>query len=204
VPLYLHPAPPPKPVDETYFSGLEPDLARMLSIVGWGWHAEQRLHTFRLIAAGVFERFPTLQIIIGHMGEMIPFFLARIDAVLSGVARLKRRVADYFHSNIHITTSGLFTAPPFFCALAVVGAGRILFSVDYLSARTSRDGVSSTLFLFPRPIPKRSVTGTRKHCQGCKVGLPIADQLYGPKPMNKSWRSLTRTLSSSIAGRSQS
>lgn len=62
---------------------------------------------------------------------MIPFFLARIDAVLSGVARLERRVADYFHSNVHVTTSGLFTAPPFYCALAVVGADRILFSIDY-------------------------------------------------------------------------
>lgn len=104
----------------------------MLAIAGWGWHAEQGLHTLRLIATGVFDRFPKLQIVIGHMGEMIPFFLARIDAVVTPAAKgLKRSVADYFHSNVHITTSGLFTAPPFYLALAVVGADRIMFSIDY-------------------------------------------------------------------------
>ncbi|MBV9224865.1 MAG: amidohydrolase [Acidobacteriaceae bacterium] len=128
VPLYLHPAPPAEAVEKTYFSG----LARILSIAGWGWHAEQGLHTLRVIATGVFDRFPKLQIIIGHMGEMIPFFLARIDAIVMPFAKdLKRSVADYFHSNVHITTSGLFTAPPLYLALAVVGADRILFSVDY-------------------------------------------------------------------------
>lgn len=131
VPLYLHPAPPPEAVEKVYFSGLEPGLARILSIAGWGWHAEQGLHTIRLIAAGVFDRFPRLQIIIGHMGEMIPFFLARINAVVTPFAKLKKSVADYFHSNVHITTSGIFTAPPFNLALEVVGADRILFSVDY-------------------------------------------------------------------------
>lgn len=132
VPLYLHPAPPPEPVKTTYFGGLPPELSMILSIAGWGWHAEQGLHTIRLIATGVFDRYPSLQIIIGHMGEMIPFFLARIDGAVSHAAKgLKKRVADYFHSNVHITTSGLFTAPPLYLALAVVGADRILFSIDY-------------------------------------------------------------------------
>jgi uncharacterized protein len=131
VPLYLHPAPPPEPVEKAYFSGLEPGLARMLSIAGWGWHAEQGLHTIRLIAAGVFDRFPKLQIIIGHMGEMIPFFLARINTVVTPFTKLARPFADYFHSNVHITTSGIFTAPPLYLSLAVVGADRIMFSVDY-------------------------------------------------------------------------
>ena len=117
---------------KAYFSGLEPGLARILAIAGWGWHAEQGLHTIRLISNGVFDRFPNLQMIIRHMGEMIPFFLARIDAVVTPFVRhLKRTVAEYFHSNVHITTSGLFTAPPFYLALQVVGADRILFSVDY-------------------------------------------------------------------------
>ncbi|MGO9257095.1 MAG: amidohydrolase family protein [Bryobacteraceae bacterium] len=132
VPLYLHPAPPPECVQRTYFSGLEPGLARILSIAGWGWHAEQGLHTLRLIATGVFDRFPKLQIVIGHMGEMIPFFLARIDTVVTPFTKgLKGSVADYFHNNVHITTSGIFTAPPLYLALEVVGADRIMFSVDY-------------------------------------------------------------------------
>jgi predicted TIM-barrel fold metal-dependent hydrolase len=132
VPLYLHPAPPPEPVMEAYFSGLEPGLARMLSIAGWGWHAELGLHTLRLIATGVFDRFPKLQIIIGHMGEMIPFFLPRINAVLTPVAKgLQRSVAEYFDSNIHITSSGVFTAPSLYLTLQVIGVDRLLFSIDY-------------------------------------------------------------------------
>lgn len=132
VPIYLHPAPPPEPVMKTYFGGLEPQIGFMLSIAGWGWHAELGLHTLRMIAAGVFDRFPKLQLIIGHMGEMIPFQLARIDHVLSRAnPKLQQPASGYFQTNIHITTSGLFTAPPLYLALQVLGADRILFSVDY-------------------------------------------------------------------------
>ncbi len=114
VPLYLHPAPPPEPVMEAYFSGLEPGLARMLSIAGWGWHAELGLHTLRLIATGVFDRFPGLQIIIGHMGEMIPFFLPRINAAVTPAAKgLKQQVADYFsHQHPHHDQRHLYCASP--------------------------------------------------------------------------------------------
>lgn len=131
VPIYIHPAPPPEAVREAYFSGLEPWLAHMLSIAGWGWHAEVGLHTVRLIANGVFDRHPNLQIIIGHMGEMIPFFLARINEVVTPFTKLQKEFAAYFHSNIHITTSGVFTPPPFNLCLEVVGIDRLLFSVDY-------------------------------------------------------------------------
>jgi hypothetical protein len=131
VPLYLHPAPPPEPVRDVYFSGLEPSLAHMLSIAGWGWHAETGLHTIRMVANGVFDRHPKLQLIIGHMGEMIPFFLTRINAVVTPFAKLQKPVAEYFQSNIHITTSGIFTAPPFYLSLVVLGIDRIMFSVDY-------------------------------------------------------------------------
>ncbi len=156
VPLYLHPAPPPQPVQEIYFSGLEPGLARILSIAGWGWHAEQGLHTLRMIANGVFDRFPKLQIVIGHMGEMIPFFLARIDAVVTPFTNgLKKSVAEYFHSNVHITTSGIFTAPPFYLALEVVGADRIIFSVDYpYSSNEQGRAFLDTLSLSPVDFEK--------------------------------------------------
>lgn len=131
-PIYLHPAPPPGPVFKAYFSGLPEAVARSLSISGYGWHAEMGLHALRLIVAGVFDRFPGLQVIIGHMGEFIPYCLARSDLLLGRMAiRLKRGIADYFRSNFHITTSGYFTLPPFQCALSVVGPDRILFAVDY-------------------------------------------------------------------------
>jgi uncharacterized protein len=132
VPLYLHPAPPPSPVYEAYYTGLPDPFGMLLSIAGWGWHTELGLHALRLIVSGVFDRFPRLQIIIGHMGEDLPFSLARAEAVLSRASsQMSRKVSDYFHDNFHVTTSGYFTTPPFLCALSVVGADRLMFSVDY-------------------------------------------------------------------------
>ena len=132
VPIYLHPAPPPEPVERAYFSGLPRDLGYLLSIAGWGWHAETGLHTLRLIVSGLFDRLPSLQLIIGHMGEGLPYALARSSGVLSAAApQLRQPVAAYFQSNIHITTSGYFTQPPLRCAIDVVGIDRLMFSVDY-------------------------------------------------------------------------
>jgi predicted TIM-barrel fold metal-dependent hydrolase len=123
VPIYLHPAPPPEPVRKAYYSDL--------SKAGWGWHADTGLHTLRLICAGVFDRLPDLQLIIGHMGEGLPYAMARSSGILSGPARLRRPVAEYFQTNIAVTTSGYFTLPPLQCALDVIGLDRLMFSVDY-------------------------------------------------------------------------
>ena len=131
VPIYLHPALPPKAVREAYYSGLPSDLGFVLSIAGWGWHAETALHTLRLISSGLFDKLPKLQLIIGHMGEGIPYALARSSKAISNFVKLPKTVADYFHQNVHITTSGYFTQPPFQCALEVVGIDRLMFSVDY-------------------------------------------------------------------------
>ena len=130
VPVYLHPAPPPEPVREAYFGDLPRDLAFMLSTAGWGWHVETGLHALRLMASGLFDRLPGLQIIIGHVGENLPYSLARADSVLARRPQ-SRSIAEIFHQHFHITTSGYFTLPPLLCALEVVGADRILFSIDY-------------------------------------------------------------------------
>jgi uncharacterized protein len=132
VPLYLHPAPPPAQVYDAYFSGLPTDIADSLATSAWGWHVETGLHSLRLVVAGVFDRFPKLQIIIGHMGENLPFSLARADNRLTPfISHLQRRVTDYFLNNFHLTTSAYFTLPPLLCALMVFGVDRIMFSVDY-------------------------------------------------------------------------
>jgi len=132
VPIYLHPAPPPKVVENAYFSGPPGELGQRLSTAGWGWHAETGLHTLRLIVSGLFDKLPDLQLVIGHMGEGLPYALARSSGILSQAApELRQPVAAYFKSNIHITTSGYFSAPPLQCALEVVGIDRLMFSVDY-------------------------------------------------------------------------
>lgn len=148
VPIYLHPAPPPRSVQEAYYSGLEPSLAGALSTFGWGWHAECGMHVLRMVVSGVFEQFGALQLIIGHMGENLPFFLARADERLSPLTGLPRTVAETVHQQVHVTTSGFFTNPPLLCALEVLGADRILFSVDYPYS----DSSEGTAFLRDAPL----------------------------------------------------
>jgi len=132
VPIYLHPAPPPKPVMDAYFSGLSGQLGFALATAGWGWHVETGLHSLRLMITGVFDRFPKLKIIVGHMGENLPFSIARAQAVFERAAsNVKRPVGEYFRDHFYLTTSGYFTNPPFQCMLEVVGVEHILFSVDY-------------------------------------------------------------------------
>jgi predicted TIM-barrel fold metal-dependent hydrolase len=132
VPIYLHPAAPTRTVWEASFEGLPPAVGHWLSIAGWGWHIDTGLHALRLIVAGVFDRYPKLQLVIGHMGEAIPFMLERTNLTLSKtVTGLDREVKEYFTENFHVTTSGFFSCPPLICLLLVVGADRVLFAVDY-------------------------------------------------------------------------
>ncbi len=130
VPLYLHPAPPSAPLREAMYAGLPPAVAGRLATGAWGWHAEAGLHVLRMIATGVFDRHPALRLIIGHCGEMLPFMLARMDAMLR-LDSLALAPSGYFARNIWVTTSGLFSIPPVMCTVQVLGIDRVLFSVDY-------------------------------------------------------------------------
>ncbi|HWG12986.1 MAG TPA: amidohydrolase family protein [Streptosporangiaceae bacterium] len=149
VPIYLHPTYPTAQAMEVYYQGFEESVSATLATSGWGWHAETGLHVLRIILGGVFDQFPGLQMIVGHMGENLPFSLARADERLTPVATgLKRRVGDYFRDHFNVTTSGYFTDPPLLCALMVLGADRILFSVDYPFASNGR----ARAFLDAAPI----------------------------------------------------
>jgi uncharacterized protein len=156
VPIYLHPAPPPTPVREAYFSNLPGIAGDLLSTAAWGWHVETGMHVLRLIICGVFDRFPGLQIIIGHMGENLPFSLARAGAVLeSATGHLQSSVADTFHEHFYVTNSGYFTQAPFLCALEVVGVDRLMYSVDYpFSANTTGQAFLKTLAVSPEDFAK--------------------------------------------------
>ena len=101
VPLYIHPTPPPEPVIEAYYAGFSQEVTSGLSRAAWGWHIETAVHVLRLILSGAFDQFPGLPIVIGHMGEALPFMMPRIDNVLSpNVTKLNHTVADYLRENI--------------------------------------------------------------------------------------------------------
>lgn len=132
VPIYLHPAPPPSAVFETYFSGLAPEVGACLSTSGWGWHSECALHVLRLVVAGVFEELPELKVIVGHMGEGLPFHLDRIENMLSPVVTGQSlTVAETLRRNLYLTTSGYNSDAPLLCALSAFGVDRVMFSVDH-------------------------------------------------------------------------
>jgi predicted TIM-barrel fold metal-dependent hydrolase len=132
VPLYIHPTAPPDSVRDAYYQGFSPVVNNFLAGAGWGWHIETGLHALRLILAGVFDRFPRLTVILGHLGEALPFMLDRANMMFAPqLTGLQRSVRDYFIENFYITTSGMFTHAPLLCALSVIGVDRIIFSVDY-------------------------------------------------------------------------
>jgi predicted TIM-barrel fold metal-dependent hydrolase len=135
VPIYLHPGLPPKGVADIYYGGLptHAGMAEALACYGWGWHAETALHVLRLLYAGIFDRYPKLQLIIGHMGEMLPMMMARSERAFkpgNGGAN-QRTLSETFHQQVHITTSGFFTQPPLKIAMDTFGVDNLMFSVDY-------------------------------------------------------------------------
>ena len=132
VPIYLHPDIPAKAVSDIYYAGFDPAVSGIFSTYGWGWHMETGIHALRMILGGVFDLYPNLQLILGHWGEMIPFYLARFDEMLTPATKqLQRPVADYFLQQMHATPSGMFTLPPFQLTLQMMGADRIMYAVDH-------------------------------------------------------------------------
>jgi predicted TIM-barrel fold metal-dependent hydrolase len=132
VPIYLHPTVPPKPVVDALYSGFSPTVNGILSSSGWGWHIETSVHLIRMILGGVFDRYPKLQVVVGHLGEGIPFMLPRINRNLPTEAtKLQRPVAAYLRENVHYTFAGFNFPATFLDLLLEVGSDRIMFSCDH-------------------------------------------------------------------------
>jgi predicted TIM-barrel fold metal-dependent hydrolase len=130
VPFYLHPRNPLPGMAQIY------EGHPWLLGPNWAFGAETAVHALRLIGSGLFDRHPGVQIILGHLGEGLPFSLWRIDNRNSWMKAphkyaAKKPVADYFRANFHLTTSGNFSNPALMNTIAEVGAERVLFSADY-------------------------------------------------------------------------
>lgn len=131
-PIYIHPAAPKTSVQKSYYDGLGDRLSARLSLYGWGWHHEAGIQLVRMILSGVFEKYPNLQLIAGHWGEMVPFFLSRLDQALpKSVTKLTRSVTETFRENIYVTPSGIFDYPQLKFCIDTLGEDRILHSVDF-------------------------------------------------------------------------
>lgn len=135
VPVYIHPA---DPVEQPFVLKDYPIMQGAL----WGWTSDNSAHFLRLLFSGLFDLYPNLTIILGHMGETLPYFAWRIDSrydamkASPGSPQLKKQPSDYFRSNLIITTAGVCQDSSLQCAIDVMGEDRVLFSVDYPYEKT--------------------------------------------------------------------
>jgi 2,3-dihydroxybenzoate decarboxylase len=129
VPLYLHPSMPVKAVVDAYYRDYL-DRYPGLQAAAWGYTVETATQGIRMVLSGVFEKYPGLKIILGHLGESLPFSAWRIDMCLSRGGQ-PSTFRETFNRHFWITTSGNFCTPALMCCMMEMGVDRILFSVDY-------------------------------------------------------------------------
>jgi len=142
-PVYIHPRVPPPTMYDAYTD-------YSMSGALWGFAMETSMHAVRLMLSGVFDEFPRLRIVLGHMGEGVPFWLNRLDTVASrpGMLNMQRAPSDYFKDNFVITTSAMFWDPLLEFCISVLGSDKILFAIDSPFAPT----VAATEWLDAAPI----------------------------------------------------
>jgi predicted TIM-barrel fold metal-dependent hydrolase len=130
VPIYLHPAIPNEAVVKAYYDGYRSNNYPILMGAVWGFTVETATHALRLMLSGVFAEYPRLRIILGHLGETLPFLLWRLEWTYNNLTQ-KAGIAECFRENFYVTTSGNFSQAALICAMTELGAGRILFAVDW-------------------------------------------------------------------------
>lgn len=172
VPLYIHPTIPPEPVVKAYYNGnFSPAVATRLSMGAWGWHIETAVHVLRLILSGAFDHYPTLQIIVGHLGESLPFMLPRTDRQLPPeMTKLNHTIGEYLRGNVHYSFSGFNFTPTFLDLMQEVGVSRIMFSADYPYGSMER----ARVFLEQLPLDPASKDQIAHANAEQLLGLPSA------------------------------
>jgi hypothetical protein len=156
-PVFIHPQIPSDAVRDASYRGLGERTDLALATFGWGWHLDAATAALRLILRGTFDRHPALQIVLGHWGEMLLFWLDRADS-LSRIAGLQRSVSDYVRTNIHITASGMLNPALLHHALSVTTPDRLIFSTDYPFQHPGQDEISAFLTHFASDEQRRKFT----------------------------------------------
>jgi predicted TIM-barrel fold metal-dependent hydrolase len=146
-PVFIHPQLPSAAVRDASYRGFDPITDLALATFGWGWHLDAAIAALRVILRGTFDRHPDLQVVLGHWGEMLLFWLDRADS-LARFAGLQRSVSDYMRSNFFITTSGMLNPALLHHALSVTSVDRLIFSTDYPFQKPTREDISSFLTHF--------------------------------------------------------
>jgi 2,3-dihydroxybenzoate decarboxylase len=130
VPIYLHPSLPVAEVRTAYYDDYAKDFP-MVARAAWGYTVETATLAIRLALSGVFDAYPGLKIVLGHLGETLPFLVWRVDHALARPGAKTVRFRDVFCSHFYVTTSGNFSNPALLCCLMEMGIDRVLFAVDW-------------------------------------------------------------------------
>jgi predicted TIM-barrel fold metal-dependent hydrolase len=130
LPLYLHPSLPHPAVIDTYYKDYVKDYP-MITRATWGYTVETATLAIRLVLSGLFDKYPKLKIILGHLGETLPYLVWRIDMTLKRPGGKEARFRDHFCNNFYVTTSGNFSNPALLCCVMEMGIDRILFAIDW-------------------------------------------------------------------------
>ena len=130
VPIYLHPSVPLPAVAEAYYNAYAKDFP-MVVRAAWGFTVETATQAIRLVLSGLFDAYPRLKIVLGHLGETLPFLVWRVDQALSRPGAKSMSFRDIFCGHFYITTSGNFSNPALLCCVMEMGIDRILFAVDW-------------------------------------------------------------------------
>ena len=130
VPIYLHPSLPNAEVMRIYYDDYVKDFPTVAR-PAWGYTVETATLAIRLVLSGVFERHPKLKIILGHLGETLPFLVWRVDHALNRPGQKSMSFRDIFCNNFYVTTSGNFSNPALLCCVMEMGIDHILFAVDW-------------------------------------------------------------------------
>jgi len=144
LPVFLHPQLPSAALRDASYRGFDAMTELALATFGWGWHLDAATAALRLIVRGTFDRHPDLQMVLGHWGEMLLFWLDRADS-LGRIAGLPRSVSDYLRSNFFITTSGMLNPALLQHARSVTSVDRLIFSTDYPFLQPTRDEIAAFL-----------------------------------------------------------
>jgi hypothetical protein len=173
VPIYIHPGQPPDDVFDVYYGTSRQEYKKqrqdqVLGSVAYGWHQEVLTQCLRMITYGVFDRFPGLQVIVGHMGQGLPFFYMRILEKMGEVTKrsLMRPFGQYIHENFWFTTSALFQDDLLHLLLNYISVDRVMFATDYPFA-SMREGTGWF----------RSVSLPREDKE--KIAFRNAEKLFG-------------------------
>ena len=196
VPIYLHPTYPP--IQQVVQSGglyasdnsYPNSIAAVLGTSGWGWHSDCGIQFLKLWLAGVFDRFPDLKLVLGHMGEMLPYMLARSTSQLGDAKDTGASLPDTYARNVWVTTSGFFSLDPFATLVRVTAWNRIMVCILCVDKGSGEKLTCGDFFQFSVDYP----WSTNEDGIGFMEALKTSGMVTGEEWENIAFRNAERLL----------